>query len=52
MIAGEFVFSNFCKQVAALRVVTYADGIARETMHFVAGALGDQQVLPSIAQFT
>jgi hypothetical protein len=31
----------FSKQ---LRVVTYSDGIARETMHFIAGLLGDQQV--------
>jgi hypothetical protein len=27
-----------------LRIVIYADGIARETMHFIAGLLGDQQV--------
>ena len=26
------------------RIVIYADGIARETMHFIAGLLGDQQV--------
>ena len=39
--------SNFCKQFAGLRVVIYADGIARETMHFIAGCLGDQQVFSS-----
>ena len=26
------------------RIVIYPDGIARETMHFIAGLLGDQQV--------
>jgi hypothetical protein len=26
------------------RLVVYADGVARETMHFIAGLLGDQQV--------
>ncbi len=26
------------------RLVIYPDGIARETMHFIAGLLGDQQV--------
>jgi magnesium-transporting ATPase (P-type) len=27
------------------RLVVYADGVARDTMHFIAGLLGDQQVL-------
>ena len=26
------------------RIVIYSDGIARESMHFIAGMLGDQQV--------
>jgi hypothetical protein len=26
------------------RLVIYSDGIARQTMHFIAGLLGDQQV--------
>ena len=34
-------WSTFSKH----RVVIYGDGIARETMHFIAGLLGDQQVL-------
>jgi hypothetical protein len=40
--------SNFCKQFSGLRVVIYADGIARETMHFIAGCLGYQQVFSSM----
>ena len=30
------------------RLVIYPDGIARETMHFIAGLLGDQQVYFSV----
>ena len=39
-------FSNWTPTFAGKhRVVIYGDGIARETMHFVAGLLGDQQVI-------
>ena len=42
-------FSNWTPTFAGKhRVVIYGDGIARETMHFVAGLLGDQQVIKLI----
>ena len=34
------------------RVVIYADGMARETMHFIAGLLGDQQVVLMALMFS
>jgi hypothetical protein len=36
--------SNWQMFSTVSRVVIYADGIARETMHFIAALLGDQQV--------
>ena len=36
--------SNWNMFSAVHRIVIYADGIARKTMHFIAGLLGDQQV--------
>ena len=36
--------SNWNMFSATHRIVIYADGIARKTMHFLAGLLGDQQV--------
>jgi hypothetical protein len=40
--------SNWSMFLTKHRVVIYGDGIARETQHFIAGLLGDQQVLYSL----
>ena len=41
----EKIFSDWDTFSTNHHIVIYGDGIARETMHFVAGLLGDQQVL-------
>jgi hypothetical protein len=38
------ILSNWHTSSSKHRLVIYPDGIARETMNFIAGLLGDQQV--------
>jgi hypothetical protein len=44
----KIFISTFSKPFAGLRTVIYADGIARETIRFIAGLLGYQQIYSSI----
>ena len=41
----KLFLSNWKTFSSKHRVVIYGDGIARETMHFIAGLLGDQPVM-------
>jgi hypothetical protein len=47
--------SDFCPTgIHSLQnsIVIYADGMARETIHFIAGLLGDQKVLLLVEEYT